>query len=150
MAEYRREGTFEKPYLTMNGIAMLLLLIALIAVELAGLALIRRGFVIPAIGVAIAIGFISAGFFMLQPNQAGVLTLFGDYLGTERKAGLRWTLPWNIRRRLSVRARCDHGHPAATDQGSQSRRPASRDWRERGQGPSGIGGLPLADAMTGS
>ncbi len=43
---------------------------------------------------------------MLQPNEAGVLTLFGDYLGTERKPGLRWTWPWNMRRkRVSVRAR---------------------------------------------
>jgi len=48
---------------------------------------------------------------MLQPNQAGVLTLFGDYLGTERRAGLRWTLPWNIRKRLSVRA---HNHNVDT------------------------------------
>ena len=105
MAEYRREGTFEKPYLTMNGIAMLLLLIALIVVELAGLAALRQGFVILAIVIAVAIAFISAGFFMLQPNEAGVLTLFGDYLGTERSPGLRWTLPWNTRKRMSVRAR---------------------------------------------
>jgi regulator of protease activity HflC (stomatin/prohibitin superfamily) len=105
MAEYRREGTFEKPYLTMNGIAMLLLLIALIVVELAGLAMLRQGFVIFAIAVAVAIAFIAAGFFMLQPNEAGVLTLFGDYLGTERSPGLRWTLPWNSRKRMSVRAR---------------------------------------------
>ena len=34
-----------------------------------------------------------------------MLTLFGDYLGTDRKAGLRWTLPWNMRRKVSVRAR---------------------------------------------
>jgi regulator of protease activity HflC (stomatin/prohibitin superfamily) len=105
MAEYRREGTFEKPYLTMNGIAMLLLLIALIVVELAGLAALRQGFVILAIVIAVAIAFIAAGFFTLQPNEAGVLTLFGDYLGTERSPGLRWTLPWNTRKRMSVRAR---------------------------------------------
>src|ERR1700682_2521629 len=105
MAEYRREGAFEKPYLTMNGIAMLLLLIALIVVELAGLAALRQGFVILAIVIAVAIAFIAAGFFMLQPNEAGVLTLFGDYLGTERSPGLRWTLPWNTRKRMSVRAR---------------------------------------------
>jgi regulator of protease activity HflC (stomatin/prohibitin superfamily) len=42
---------------------------------------------------------------MLQPNEAGVLTLFGDYLGTERAPGLRWTWPWNIRKKVSVRAR---------------------------------------------
>jgi regulator of protease activity HflC (stomatin/prohibitin superfamily) len=105
MAEYRREGTYEKSIVTMNGIAMLLLLIALIAVELAGIGVLRRGFVIPAIAIGVAIPFIAAGFFMLQPNEAVVLTLFGHYLGTDRQPGLRWTLPWNIRKRVSVRAR---------------------------------------------
>ena len=105
MAEYRREATFEKSYITMNGIAMLLLIIALVAVEIAGGVFLRRAFIFIGIAVALAIAFISAGFFMLQPNHAGVLTLFGDYLGTERKPGLRWTLPWNIRKKLSVRAR---------------------------------------------
>jgi regulator of protease activity HflC (stomatin/prohibitin superfamily) len=105
MAEYRREGTFEKPYLTMNGIAMLLLLIALVAVTVVGFVVLRQRFALPAIFIGVAFAFIAAGFFMLQPNEAGVLTLFGDYLGTERSPGLRWTLPWNSRKRMSVRAR---------------------------------------------
>jgi regulator of protease activity HflC (stomatin/prohibitin superfamily) len=105
MAEYRREGTFEKPTVTMNGIAMLLLLIALVGVAAVGILVLRHVFMVPLIVIVAVIGFISGGFFMLQPNEAGVLTLFGDYLGTERKPGLRWTLPWNIRKRVSVRAR---------------------------------------------
>ena len=48
--------------------------------------------------------FLATGFFMLQPNQAAVITLFGSYSGTDRVAGLRWVLPWMIRRRISVRA----------------------------------------------
>jgi hypothetical protein len=105
MAEYRREGTFEKPTVTMNGIAMLLLLIALVGVAVVGILVLRHVFMVPLIVIVAVIGLISGGFFMLQPNEAGVLTLFGDYLGTERKPGLRWTLPWNIRKRVSVRAR---------------------------------------------
>jgi regulator of protease activity HflC (stomatin/prohibitin superfamily) len=105
MSTYRKEGTFEKPYLTMNGIAMLLLLLALIAAEIVGVIAMHGAFARIAVAIAIAIVFIAAGFFMLQPNEAGVLTLFGDYLGTERKPGLRWTWPWNIRKRVSVRAR---------------------------------------------
>jgi regulator of protease activity HflC (stomatin/prohibitin superfamily) len=103
MAEYRSEGTFEKPYRTMNGIAMLLLAIALLALVALALAEMRN----PAVaGIALfAFVFTVGGFFMLQPNEAGVLTLFGAYLGTERNPGLRWTLPWNSRRRVSVRAR---------------------------------------------
>ena len=105
MTSYRKDGNFEKPANTGNGIAMLLLLIALIAVEAAGIVTARAAFVVPAVLIGVAIAFIAGGFFMLQPNEAGVLTLFGDYLGTERRAGLRWTLPWNIRKKVSVRTR---------------------------------------------
>lgn len=105
MTSYRKDGNFEKPANSGNGIAMLLLLIALIAVEVAGIVTARNAFVIPAVLIGVAIAFIAGGFFMLQPNEAGVLTLFGDYLGTERRAGLRWTLPWNIRKKVSVRTR---------------------------------------------
>ena len=54
-------------------------------------------------GLAIFI-FISCGFYMLQPNQAAAITLFGDYKGTDRTTGLRWVLPWLIRKKISVRA----------------------------------------------
>ena len=103
MAEYRREGTFERPVATMNGIAMLLLLIAAVAGAVLSAVMFHNPRL--AAGFAIAAGFIGPGFFMLQPNEACVLTLFGRYLGSEREPGLRWTLPWNIRKRVSVRAR---------------------------------------------
>ena len=48
--------------------------------------------------------FIACGFYMLQPNQAAAITLFGDYKGTDRTTGLRWVLPWMIRKKVSVRA----------------------------------------------
>jgi len=105
MSEYRREGNFERPILTMNGIAMLLILLAMIAAEVFGVVTMRAGFARFALFLGVAIVFVAAGFYMLQPNQAVVVTLFGSYLGTDRKAGLRWTLPWNMRRRISVRAR---------------------------------------------
>ena len=103
MADYRKEGTFEKPMTTFNGIAMLLLAILLVIGVGVGFAALRN----PIIGVACAVAtaFVLPGFFMLQPNQAAVITLFGSYLGTERTSGLRWTLPWNGRTRVSVRAR---------------------------------------------
>ncbi len=105
MTDYRKQGNFERPYATMNGVAMLLLLVVLVLSELFLFQLMARGVPLPFIGVAVAIGFIAGGFFMLQPNEAGVLMLFGAYLGTERKPGLRWTWPWNIRSRVSLRAR---------------------------------------------
>jgi regulator of protease activity HflC (stomatin/prohibitin superfamily) len=44
------------------------------------------------------------GFFMLQPNQAAAITLFGEYRGSDRATGLRWAWPWLAKRKLSVRA----------------------------------------------
>ena len=56
------------------------------------------------IGGLIVFTFISCGFYMLQPNQAAAITLFGDYKGTDRTTGLRWVLPWLMRHKVSVRA----------------------------------------------
>ena len=47
---------------------------------------------------------IGKGFYMLQPNQAAVITLFGSYRGTDRATGLRWVLPWLGTEKVSVRA----------------------------------------------
>jgi regulator of protease activity HflC (stomatin/prohibitin superfamily) len=103
MSAYRKDGTFEKPIVTMNGIGMLLLAVALVLTLPLTIAVLRSPVAMALHGLAIL--FVLPGFFMLQPNEAGVITLFGAYLGTERAPGLRWTLPWNGRRRVSVRAR---------------------------------------------
>ena len=57
-----------------------------------------------AVLVAVAI-FLGFGFYMVAPNQARVLQLFGDYVGTTRKPGLRWANPFYQSRRISVRIR---------------------------------------------
>jgi regulator of protease activity HflC (stomatin/prohibitin superfamily) len=46
-----------------------------------------------------------AGLFTLQPREAAILQLFGDYRGTNRTPGLRWTNPFYSRRKVSLRAR---------------------------------------------
>ena len=45
-----------------------------------------------------------AGLYMLQPNQAALMTFFGRYSGTDRIGGLRWANPLYAKRKLSVRA----------------------------------------------
>jgi len=45
------------------------------------------------------------GLYMLQPNQAALLNLFGSYRGTDRIEGLRWANPFYIKAKMSVRAR---------------------------------------------
>lgn len=42
---------------------------------------------------------------MVQPNQAKVMTLFGAYVGTVKINGLRWTIPFFMRRNISLRIR---------------------------------------------
>ncbi|EKQ68984.1 membrane protease subunit, stomatin/prohibitin [Leptolyngbyaceae cyanobacterium JSC-12] len=55
--------------------------------------------------VALA-GLLTLGLFIVQPNQAVVLTLFGQYIGTVREPGLYWTLPLLVQRReISLRVR---------------------------------------------
>jgi regulator of protease activity HflC (stomatin/prohibitin superfamily) len=105
MARNPGQRTFEQAMVTANGIGMLLLLICLIFVEVLGFPVLRGVFAVPAVVIGISILFIAGGFFMLQPNEAAVLTLFGAYLGSERRPGLRWTLPWIGRAKVSVRAR---------------------------------------------
>ena len=44
------------------------------------------------------------GLYMLQPNQAALLLLFGNYRGTDRTGGLRWANPFYSKTKISVRA----------------------------------------------
>lgn len=45
------------------------------------------------------------GFFMVNPNQAKVLQLFGAYAGSAREAGLRWANPFYSKVAVSLRVR---------------------------------------------
>ena len=45
---------------------------------------------------------------MIQPNQGAVITLFGEYRGTDRIEGLRWVWPWMSKQKISVRAHNIH------------------------------------------
>jgi regulator of protease activity HflC (stomatin/prohibitin superfamily) len=47
---------------------------------------------------------LSAGFYMIQPNQGVAITLFGAYKGTDRSEGLRWVWPWMGKSKISLRS----------------------------------------------
>jgi len=49
--------------------------------------------------------FVMKGFFMVGPNEAKVLQLFGNYVGTAKTAGLRWTNPFYKKTKISLRVR---------------------------------------------
>ncbi len=97
----------ERPAATMSGYIMLLVLLAAIAAGVTGAATVKGD---PGLGGVLMTGAVLAfvftllGFYMLQPNQAVAVTLFGSYKGTDRTTGLRWVLPWQGRRKISLRA----------------------------------------------
>jgi len=49
--------------------------------------------------------FCLSGLFVVNPNEARVLQLFGDYVGTVREDGLRWANPFYTKRSVMLRIR---------------------------------------------
>ena len=56
------------------------------------------------IGAVLLAVWCLGGLYMLQPNQAALLLLFGSYRGTDRARGLRWANPFYSKTKISVRA----------------------------------------------
>jgi regulator of protease activity HflC (stomatin/prohibitin superfamily) len=97
----------ERPASTGNGLLMLLVLLAFLAAMAGGVTMliqdeIALGATLTAIG-ATGFLFVLCGFYLLQPNQAAAILLFGAYKGTDRTHGLRWVLPWMTRTKISTR-----------------------------------------------
>ncbi|WP_431993918.1 SPFH domain-containing protein [Sphingomicrobium aquimarinum] len=109
MEEGRLVASDERSASTFSGYPVLIVLLALAAAEAwavsqvvgwGGNLMTHIGLVVfPILFIAVAIGF-----YMLQPNQASVITLFGTYKGTDRTDGLRWVWPWLGKHKVSVRA----------------------------------------------
>jgi len=99
--------TRERPASTGSGYLMLLVLLLTLAVIGAGAWQMTQGAI--ALGITLlslgtfAFLFVLCGFYLLQPNQAAAILLFGDYKGTDRTNGLRWVLPWLTRNKISTR-----------------------------------------------
>jgi len=102
-------ATSERRASTYSGYAMLLLLLAAILADIFGIQRlgmesdVGTGIVI-VIAATLVFILVMPGFYMLQPNQAAAITLFGSYAGTDRTTGLRWTWPWLAKKKVSVRA----------------------------------------------
>lgn len=61
--------------------------------------------IVLAILLTLAFAVLAAGFYMIQPNQSAVLTLFGDYRGSDSNPGLRWANPLYLKKKVSLRVR---------------------------------------------
>jgi regulator of protease activity HflC (stomatin/prohibitin superfamily) len=104
----------ERRLMSMNGYAMFVLAVVLAIVALTRFVSIRDDMeasavllahVLPGALCVLATVAIGAGLYTLQPNEAAIMTLFGQYTGTDRAEGLRWANPFFVKRRISLRAR---------------------------------------------
>ncbi|HWJ03774.1 MAG TPA: SPFH domain-containing protein [Verrucomicrobiae bacterium] len=85
-----------------NGFLGLFLVILLIGMGLYLLAneFFLAGSILTVVGI-----ILSSGIFLVQPNQSKSLLFFGHYIGTCRESGLWIGVPFNSRRRISLRVR---------------------------------------------
>ena len=99
----------EVPVRSMPGIPTLLTLLVAIPVALyfgaQGIVSGSSLLVIVAALVAVVAVVMLCGFYMIEPNQAAVLSLFGKYVGTVKDQGLRWNNPFYSARKISQRTR---------------------------------------------
>src|SRR5687768_8303778 len=102
----------EHPNRSLPGIPVLLVLIAASLVALVLFVKGVQGDGVPRWPLA-ASGFLLGGvaafamfgFYMVEPNQAAVLSLFGKYVGTSKDQGLRWNNPFYSAKKISLRVR---------------------------------------------
>ncbi len=97
----------ENPIRSLPGIPTLLALLA--AALAAGWLLVGSGgspaqAVLAALAGVVAL-FCLLGLYMVEPNQAAVLSLFGKYVGTVKENGLRWNNPFYSKKKVSLRVR---------------------------------------------
>ena len=93
----------------LNGFLMLFVVLALFV---ASVWLFVRAGLSESVGSAVVAGILFvvalvslAGFMMLEPNEARVVTWFGKYAGTFSSAGYFWINPFYSKKKLSLRAR---------------------------------------------
>lgn len=94
---------------SLSGMPVLLVLLVAGAADAAfffhgiGSGLAAELFAAAVIGVALLTAL--CGLYVVEPNQASVLSLFGRYVGTDRTNGLRWNNPFYTKRKVSLRVR---------------------------------------------
>ena len=101
-----QNATEEIPLRSLSGYLMLFIAALLLALAIASIfAVFADNTQFWGIGLMLLFVFVTKGFYMLQPNQAALLMLFGDYRGTDFSTGLRWTNPFMSKQKISLRFR---------------------------------------------
>ena len=86
-------------------LAFLLVMAGIVAWLVTSIQAQNIGFVVGGVVALVADLVLIAGVFMVNPNEAKVLQLFGRYVGTAKQAGLRWASPFYSKRPISLRVR---------------------------------------------
>jgi regulator of protease activity HflC (stomatin/prohibitin superfamily) len=101
----------EKPAFTAPGLITFLILFMLEVLTIAALVALIIGrapawlYVVDILAI-VAVGICFGGFLVVSPNEAQVLQLFGNYVGTVNKPGFWWTNPFTLpRHKVSQRVR---------------------------------------------
>lgn len=97
----------ERQVLTLPGVPMVLILLALLATCVWWLMQSENAHVspVPPLIALVVVAFCGVGFFIVQPNQAAVMQFFGKYVGSERNSGLRWANPFYSKKTVTLRVR---------------------------------------------
>jgi regulator of protease activity HflC (stomatin/prohibitin superfamily) len=100
----------EREAASLPGLVVLLLLLAVIAATIYSLVVQASDDAPPLLIVGHAVlivveVFLLVGLFVVNPNEGRVLQLFGDYVGTVKRPGLRWANPFYTKKRISLRVR---------------------------------------------
>ncbi|MEW9676979.1 SPFH domain-containing protein [Lentibacillus sp. L22] len=92
----------ERAAWSMNGFLGIIIIAVLIAGTV--ISFIQTQFIIGAICLVVAI-VLGSGVTLVQPNQSVVVIFLGKYMGTIRREGIVVTVPFSIRRTISLRVR---------------------------------------------
>lgn len=99
----------EKQTRAVSGWLMLFVLVALLVVSIYGLVSAAKadaGVVAAVWGFVLAVDvFLLCGFIVVNPNEAQVVLLFGNYLGSIKEPGFWWMNPLCSKKRVSLRIR---------------------------------------------
>ncbi|WP_442780927.1 SPFH domain-containing protein [Algoriphagus sp. PAP.12] len=85
-----------------SGYVMILTILAAIAIGIFMILNVNPIFGAPLLILAF---FCIPGFFIVEPNKAMVLLLFGDYKGTVKANGFFWVNPFMTKKKISLRVR---------------------------------------------
>jgi len=85
-----------------NGYLMLVLLFIVLAAFTASVFLKLIPLAVP---LFLVLAILVPGFFIINPKESSVLSLFGKYVGTVKQDGFHWANPFYTKKKVSLRAR---------------------------------------------